>query len=353
MSDRKAELERKKAKLLAMREERKKREEIKKTGIHDAEVSDIRQTTEGLLKDLGLPEPIVPQATNIRELESPSLDTIDGMLQRNLKKLKILKVSDVFEITIPPSENIVYNKETQTLEEPQERESRSTDYYVLTYDESNRDEVDANAALAELEKMPHIGVTKTGQSRGVLDKIDGIRTSIDGVDENTSNDIQRNDIIPMSEEEKAQLLSSDAFLRFLERSSRIIERAICHPDEGIFLDYSGQDLESKESDELVTVSNEFFDERWSKHRTVTGLDWSTIFPELLLTAYHMNEKAVHEPEGVCLMWNMKYPTKLTPEFIFDCQSPVTSASLSRFHPNIVVGGSYSGQIVLWDSRVNK
>ncbi|CAH8631800.1 unnamed protein product [Schistosoma margrebowiei] len=117
---------------------------------------------------------------------------------------------------------------------------------VLTYDESNRDEVDANAALAELEKMPHIGVTKTGQSRGVLDKIDGIRTSIDGVDENTSNDIQRNDIIPMSEEEKAQLLSSDAFLRFLERSSRIIERAICHPDEGIFLDYSGQDLKTKD-----------------------------------------------------------------------------------------------------------
>ncbi|CAH8629730.1 unnamed protein product [Schistosoma bovis] len=346
MSDRKAELERKKAKLLAMREEKKKREEIKKTGIYDAEVSDIRQTTEELLKDLGLPEPVVPQASNIRELESPSLDTIDGVLQRNSKKRKNLQVSDVFEIAIPPPETIIYSKETQTLEEPQERE-------ILTYDEGNRDEVDANAALAELEKMPHIGVTKTGQSRGILDKIDGIRTSTDGVDENTSNDIQRNDIIPMSEEEKAQLLSSDAFLRFFERSSRIIERAICHPDEGIFLDYSGQDLETEESDELLTVSNEFFDERWSKHRTITGLDWSTIFPELLLTAYHMNEEAVHEPEGVCLMWNMKYPKKLTPEFIFHCQSPVTSASLSRFHPNIVVGGTYSGQIVLWDSRVNK
>ncbi|CAH8630846.1 unnamed protein product [Schistosoma curassoni] len=346
MSDRKAELERKKAKLLAMREEKKKREEIKKTGIYDAEVSDIRQTTEELLKDLGLPEPVVPQASNIRELESPSLDTIDGVLQRNSKKRKNLQVSDVFEIAIPPPETIIYSKETQTLEEPQERE-------ILTYDEGNRDEVDANAALAELEKMPHIGVTKTGQSRGILDKIDGIRTSTDGVDENTSNDIQRNDIILMSEEEKAQLLSSDAFLRFFERSSRIIERAICHPDEGIFLDYSGQDLETEESDELLTVSNEFFDERWSKHRTITGLDWSTIFPELLLTAYHMNEEAVHEPEGVCLMWNMKYPKKLTPEFTFHCQSPVTSASLSRFHPNIVVGGTYSGQIVLWDSRVNK
>ncbi|CAH8661186.1 unnamed protein product [Schistosoma rodhaini] len=346
MSDRKAELERKKAKLLAMREEKKKREEIKKIGIHDVEVSDRRQTTDELLKDLGLPEPVLPQASSIRELESPSIDTVDGILQRNSKKRKNLQISDVFEIAIPPPETIIYSKETQTLEEPQERE-------ILTYDEGNRDEVDANAALAELEKMPHIGVTKTGQSRGILDKLDGIRTSTDVVDEITSNDVQRNDIIQMSEEEKAQLLSSDAFLRFFERSSRIIERAICQPDEGIFLDYSGQDLETEESDELLTVSNEFFDERWSKHRTITGLDWSTIFPELLLTAYHMNEEAVHEPEGVCLMWNMKYPKKLTPEFIFHCQSPVTSASLSRFHPNIVVGGTYSGQIVLWDSRVNK
>ncbi|XP_018646951.1 LOW QUALITY PROTEIN: cytoplasmic dynein intermediate chain 2, (dhic-2), putative [Schistosoma mansoni] len=300
MSDRKAELERKKAKLLAMREEKKKREEIKKIGIHDVEVSDIRQTTDELLKDLGLPEPVLPQASSIRELESPSIDTVDGILQRNSKKRKNLQISDVFEIAIPPPETIIYSKETQTLEEPQERETgRSTDYYVLTYDEGNRDEVDANAALAELEKMPHIGVTKTGQSRGILDKLDGIRTSTDGVDENTSNDVQRNDSL------------------------------------------------------MNCVSNEFFDERWSKHRTITGLDWSTIFPELLLTAYHMNEEAVHEPEGVCLMWNMKYPKKLTPEFIFHCQSPVTSASLSRFHPNIVVGGTYSGQIVLWDSRVNK
>ncbi|KAH8862907.1 Cytoplasmic dynein 1 intermediate chain 2 [Schistosoma japonicum] len=328
MKNRKAELERKKAKLLAMREEKKKREEIKKLGIQEAEVLDVRQTTEELLKDLGLPEPIPAQATTIRELESPSHDVNDSILQRNSKRRKNLQVSDVFEIVIPPPETIIYSKETQTLEELNERETgRSTDYYVLTYDEGNRDEVDANAALAELEKMPHIGVTKTGQTRGILDKTDGTRSIIaDGLDESTLNDAQR-----------AQLLSSDAFLRFFERSSRVIERALCRSDEGIFLDYSGDDHETEESDELLTVSHEFFDERWSKHRTITGLDWSTIFPELLLTAYHMNEEAVHEPEGVCLMWNMKYPKKLTPEFIFHCQSPVTSASLSRFHPNIVVG----------------
>ena len=30
-----------------------------------------------------------------------------------------------------------------------------------------------------------------------------------------------------------------------------------------------------------------------------------------------------------------------------------SATLAKFHPNLVVGGTYSGQIVLWDNRSNK
>ncbi|VDQ08742.1 unnamed protein product [Trichobilharzia regenti] len=61
---------------------------------------------------------------------------------------------------------------------------------VLTYDESSRDEVDAKAALAELEKMPHIGVSRVGQTGvGVLDKIDGIRTVSEAAgDEGALND---------------------------------------------------------------------------------------------------------------------------------------------------------------------
>ena len=35
------------------------------------------------------------------------------------------------------------------------------------------------------------------------------------------------------------------------------------------------------------------------------------------------------------------------------QSAVMSAAYAKFHPNVVVGGTYSGQIVLWDNRSNK
>ena len=35
------------------------------------------------------------------------------------------------------------------------------------------------------------------------------------------------------------------------------------------------------------------------------------------------------------------------------QSPVMSVSFSKFHPNYVIGGTYSGQVVLWDTRSGK
>lgn len=39
--------------------------------------------------------------------------------------------------------------------------------------------------------------------------------------------------------------------------------------------------------------------------------------------------------------------------LFLLQSAVMSATFAKFHPNLVVGGTYSGQIVLWDNRSNK
>lgn len=55
MSDRKTEIEYKKAKLLALREEKKKREESKKVVINDSDTN-AWQATEDLLKNLGISE---------------------------------------------------------------------------------------------------------------------------------------------------------------------------------------------------------------------------------------------------------------------------------------------------------
>ncbi|PRD23780.1 UNVERIFIED_CONTAM: Cytoplasmic dynein 1 intermediate chain 1 [Trichonephila clavipes] len=102
----------------------------------------------------------------------------------------------------------------------------------------------------------------------------------------------------------------------------------------------------------LSLNRCFHDDHWSKNRTVTSFDWSTQFPELLCASYNQNEDAPHQPDGICLIWNTRFK-KTTPEYVFHCQSPVTTACFAKYHPNLVIGGTYSGQIVLWDNRSNK
>uniref|UniRef100_A0A8C5HXK1 Dynein cytoplasmic 1 intermediate chain 1 n=1 Tax=Gouania willdenowi TaxID=441366 RepID=A0A8C5HXK1_GOUWI len=159
----------------------------------------------------------------------------------------------------------------------------------------------------------------------------------------------------LTEEERQQILHSSEFQSFFDCSIRVMERALAE-DSDIFFDYSGRDLEDKEGDSgsgsSLSFSRLFYDEHWSKHRVVTCLDWSNQYPELLVASYNNNEDAPHEPDGVALVWNIKFK-KATPEYVFHCQSPVVSVGFARFHPNLVVGGTYAGQIVLWDNRSHR
>ncbi|KAK2096302.1 hypothetical protein P7K49_025336 [Saguinus oedipus] len=138
----------------------------------------------------------------------------------------------------------------------------------------------------------------------------------------------------LTEEEKQQILHSEEFLIFFDRTIRVIERALAE-DSDIFFDYSGRELEEKDgggAEEGLTEKNghikftnqrrnnlfgsqviqseqepyklsdagckpaveankqrngedvqaganlsfnrQFYDEHWSKHRVVTCMDWS-------------------------------------------------------------------------------
>ncbi|CAG2108711.1 unnamed protein product [Medioppia subpectinata] len=159
-----------------------------------------------------------------------------------------------------------------------------------------------------------------------------------------------------SDEEKRHIMMSEEFKKFIDRAVRITERALYYNEPSdIFIDYTGtrEELESEDKSGNRLVFNRcFYDERWCKNRTITSFDWSTQYPELLVASYNNNEDNPNEPDGVCLIWNMKFK-KSSPEYIFHCQSPVMSVCFAKFHPNLILGGTYSGQIVLWDNRSNK
>jgi len=157
-------------------------------------------------------------------------------------------------------------------------------------------------------------------------------------------------------------MMSEDFQKFFDRSTRLVERALCEiTDTNLFVDYTGafndDDHEGLDGDKSsggvkLSLNRCFHDERWTKNRVITSMDWSTAFPELLLASYDKNSESAHDPDGMCLVWNTRFK-KSTPEHIFQCQSQVMSATFARFHPNLVLGGTYSGQLVLWDNRVGQ
>ncbi|XP_068196217.1 dynein, cytoplasmic 1, intermediate chain 2a-like isoform X1 [Antennarius striatus] len=378
-SELKAELERKKQRIAQIREEKKRKEEEKKkkdgdskrgaeaggasAGHEDSDLERKRREAEALLQSVGI-TPDIPHAQALRVVtedtclfhylvpapmspsnksvgsDAGSQDSGDGnagprtlhwdpdpstlqlhsdseLMGRGAVRLGMSKVTQVDFI---PRELVSYSKETQTPTE------------ALTHtDQKADDEEDEEITAAPPAE--------------------------DAQEEKDEQGEQQEEDAPkeLTEEEKLQVLHSEEFLSFFERSSRIVERALAEQVDVCF-DYSGRDVEDKEGElqagAKLVLNRQFVDERWTRNRVVTCLDWSPQYPELLVASYNNNEDSPHEPDGVALVWNMKYK-KNTPEYIFHCQSEVMSAGFAKFHPNLVVGGTYSGQIVLWDNRSNK
>ncbi|XP_035629305.1 dynein, cytoplasmic 1, intermediate chain 2a isoform X3 [Oncorhynchus keta] len=336
-SELKAELERKKQRLAQIREEKKRKEDERKkkeadlkkdaAPLDDSDLEKKRRETDALLQSMGItsadvpvvPPPMSPTSKSVgTPSEAGSQDSGDGAVGSRRGPLK-LGMAKITHVDFPPKETVSYTKETQTPVTTQQKEEE---------DEEEEEEEE----IAPPQPVLEIQMEKPDQK-------------------------EEEEAPPqeLTEEEKLQILHSSEFITFFDHSTRIVERALSqHVD--VFFDYSGREMEEKEGEiqagAKLFLNRQFVDERWSKHRVVTCLDWSPQYPELLVASYNNNEEAPHEPDGVALVWNMKYK-KNTPEYVFHCQSAVMSAAFARFHPNLVVGGTYSGQIVLWDNRSNK
>ncbi|XP_056154787.1 cytoplasmic dynein 1 intermediate chain 1 isoform X2 [Lampris incognitus] len=334
-SDLKAELERKKQRLAQIREEKKRKEEERKkkeaesqqkteAAPEDSDLDRKRRETEALLQSIGIspepplvPTPMSPSKSVSTPSETGSQDSADGGAVGR-RRMHRLGASKITQVDFLPRELVSYSKETQT---------------PLTAHLSEAEEEEEDEEMAEVKQG-----RKRERERGERER-----------------ETERAVLRELTEEERQQILHSSEFQSFFDCSIRVMERALAE-DGDIFFDYSGRDLEDKEGilqgGSSLSFSRLFYDEHWSKHRVITCLDWSPQYPELLVASYNNNEDAPHEPDGVALVWNIKFK-KTTPEYIFHCQSPVVSVGFARFHPNLVVGGTYSGQIVLWDNRSHR
>ncbi|CAG8624025.1 5095_t:CDS:10 [Cetraspora pellucida] len=131
--------------------------------------------------------------------------------------------------------------------------------------------------------------------------------------------------------------------KFFETSTKLIDD-ILNERYDLMIDYSlVEDEESnEESGNHVKCVCSFFDNRWSKNRSVTDN------LEHVVASYNKNSSAKYEPDGIVLVWNLRQPER--PEFVLHSQSDVLTTTFSEFRPELVIGGTYSGHIILWDTR---
>ncbi|KAJ7636047.1 WD40-repeat-containing domain protein [Mycena polygramma] len=153
----------------------------------------------------------------------------------------------------------------------------------------------------------------------------------------------------LTEEERAAFLSDPKVLDFIDDSTKIFHRVL-NDHYNYMSDYTqgaetgGDDSEGKRVKKVC----EFWNERYGKNRSITDVDWSPKFPELTVASYNKNHAAQNEPAGIVAVWNTHSVER--PEFVFHSQSDVLSVMFSPFHSNLIFGGTYSGQILLWDNR---
>ncbi|XP_076290160.1 cytoplasmic dynein 1 intermediate chain short wing isoform X26 [Lasioglossum baleicum] len=392
MSDRKAELERKKAKLQAIREEKERRKREKEMkDVEEATVraagtdKDHRKELDAMLSSLGV-APVSDVLSSLSSMNSLTPEqsanaTPDASLQPSSinsaqssagrRKNRELTIVSVAHTNIPPKEPVLYNKQTQTIQTTHTSHdgyfeidwwrprkggsapnylSHAFDYYVLTFDDGQAED--------EENSLPHMDGFQSKLPPGILPhglpQVKEVQPAVTQVEQEKEKEIPK-EVRELSEEEKQMIILSEDFQRFFDRTSRIVERALGESVD-IYTDYAGnmdgEDGMDEKSHQRLWLNRSFFCDRWSRNRCVTSMDWSPQFPELLVASYNNNDDIPNDPDGVCLVWNTKFK-KTTPEFIFHCQSPVLSVTFAKFHPNLILGGTYSGQIVLWDNRVQK
>ncbi|XP_054164371.1 cytoplasmic dynein 1 intermediate chain 2-like isoform X2 [Oppia nitens] len=371
MADRRAELEKKRLKLQQLKEEKARRIREKESQESDTKRSskDLEEVDK-ILKDIGISlqtnddiRSAQPKSSlDVNQLSSPLKDpTNQSTAQLASGERKTFSIVNLNQTSIAPKESVTYEKQTQTIGHNTDRgasfdspfgnqkskKGGPLDYYVLTYDDiPGEDENDGSyfgtppQSYNRSSNLPNVEPVRPAQTMQEINK------------EEEKKPVKKE----YTEEEKRHIMMKEEFKKFMDRAVRVTERALYYNEPSdIFIDYTGarEDYESEDKSGNRLVYNRcFYDERWCKGRTITSFDWSTQYPELLVASYNNNEDNPNEPDGVCLIWNMKFK-KSTPEYIFHCQSPVMSTCFAKFHPNLILGGTYSGQIVLWDNRSNK
>lgn len=122
----------------------------------------------------------------------------------------------------------------------------------------------------------------------------------------------------LKDEKRNEVFNSISFQNFIEKSSKIIERALDEEYQPT-IDYS-EDYslgEGKYAEKKIKEVMQFQCEKWTSKKVITDLDWSSHFKELSLASYSKNKGIFSYSNGHVMIWNLHLHDR--PEYIFNSQ----------------------------------
>ena len=157
-------------------------------------------------------------------------------------------------------------------------------------------------------------------------------------------------VTPEDEAEKYRNAHKEEINDFLRNRKKYMERAINENEiYDMFLNDDYVYLNSlADSNDLVHPILEFYDKS-TENRTISALEWSIKYPELLLSCYtQRTDEFFNQQNGLIHIWNLA--NRNEPEFTFTNQAEITSAIFHPYNPRLIIGGTETGIVMIWDTR---
>lgn len=320
-----------KKRMEALDEKRKRLEEMKKSrqdkskvnlgssaSFADSSKSDSKNETDALVSDL-LHGPV----------DTTKKDKQENVLSAAERSKSFTRSKANFNINIVPAMRMTYDKETQVEED---------DYLFLAADEDEPEKPKTPSNKKASSTVANTTKKETNEAFNPNEESKKIERKI------------------MSKSEYQKTVSQSKFGSFLSRSSLLVERALDQTDSmDIVRDFAAKtELKSKSKTFNIFIP---YEEESLKSRPIMDLKWSDLIPEIFLVAYGektdkrpltgLSDRQRESPGLVCV-WSKDFRSR--PEYQFSAPSPVMSAVFHSTEEHIVIGGCYSGQILLWDMR---
>jgi len=153
---------------------------------------------------------------------------------------------------------------------------------------------------------------------------------------------------------RSDALAQPEFETFLTRGSLIMERALAI-NKDIFMERAAGVYDTDEvlrhSKEVLHEEGYFYDDALTRTRTVTALSFQPMKgSEFFIASYRELNTAFGQGANDSMILGWSVHVKRAPAFKLTAPLDVTQAQYCTFRSNIVIGGSYSGQVILWDTR---